>query len=99
MHCLLLFQANVAFGKTSSYSSRNKVAAGSDKAVDGTIKFFNSKSGYFPHWLMIDFGETIPIVKVFFMHAHQPKNLDKMIVTIGRYGMDLVPMQYHFNTE
>ena len=80
---------NVAFGKTTSYSSRNKVAAGSDKSVDGTIKFWNSRSASsFPHWCMIDFGETIPIVKLFLMHTHQPGNLDKMIVTIGDNSAD-----------
>ena len=81
------FQANFAFGKTTSHSSRYQVKTGSDKAVDGTTKHFLSQSGYFPHWCMIDFGETIPVVKIFLMYTHRPDRLDKMIVTIGKYGI------------
>ena len=59
------------------------MASGSDKAVDGTVEQFNSKLGYFPHWWMIDLGETIPIVKIFLVHTHGIDRLTKMIVTIG----------------
>ncbi|CAB3988800.1 Hypothetical predicted protein [Paramuricea clavata] len=79
---------NVAFGKTTFHSSRYQVAAGSDKAVDGTVDGFNSKPGHFPHWCMIDLGETIPIVKIFLVHIHKIDRLNKMIVTIGDSSTD-----------
>ncbi|CAB4012629.1 Hypothetical predicted protein [Paramuricea clavata] len=79
---------NVAFGKTTFHSSMHQVATGSDKAVDGTVMHFNSKSGYFPHWWMIDLGETIAIVKIFLVHIHKIDRLTKMIVTIGDSSTD-----------
>lgn len=82
----------MAFGKTTSHSSRFSTGSSSENAVDGMTRGFNSKSGYSPHWLMIDLGETMPIVKLFFFHTHRNDRLTKMIITIGMYviGSDTV---------
>ena len=86
VNCYFLFPVNVAFSKSTSHSSRFSTSVGSENAVDGMSRGFNSKSGYFPHWLMIDLGETMPIVKLFFVHIHRSDRLTKMIITIGMYA-------------
>ena len=82
---LSTFPANVAFGKTTSCSSRYQVKTDSAKAVDGTTSRFNSKDGVLPNWWMIDFAESIPIVKIYLVHNHMSHRLDKMIITIGMF--------------
>ena len=80
-----MFTANIALEKTTTSQAVKNDASKSETAVDGKTWPFNfyTRFGNWPPWLMIDFGETMTIVKILLVHSYLKENMNKIVMAIG----------------
>ena len=78
---------NIALGKPAISSSRYGSSTGGEKAVDGKKNMFNTKREEVPHWWMVDFESTYPVVKMFMLSRggdiKYKERVGKLVITIG----------------
>ena len=80
-----MFTANIALEKTTTSQAVKNGPSNSEAAVDGKTWGFNfyTRFGNWPPWLMIDFGETMTIVKILLVHNYVREKMNKIVMTIG----------------
>ncbi len=82
---LSLFTANIAFSKTTTSQTPDRSGREPENVVDGRVSghIYYSKPLMWPAWLMIDFGETMAIVKIFVVHNYLNEVMSRIGITIG----------------